>query len=202
MAAYKQFDVLLVNAIFDGLNLVAKEAPLVNTRDGVLLLSENTGSHEELGEFAITVNPFDVSGQADAIHLALGLPAADRRERLRGNPGARSRARLDGLGRGAARGHRPHPGARELTGDPGPARLREEFLFDPDVAYLNHGAFGACPRPVFDEYRNWQVELERNPVDFLGRRLPACRRRRAGGWARPSGRILPTSSSSRTRPPG
>ena len=84
VAAYKQFDVLLVNAIFDGLNLVAKEAPLVNTRDGVLLLSENAGSHEELGEFAITVNPFDVSGQADAIHLALGLPVAERHERLEG----------------------------------------------------------------------------------------------------------------------
>ena len=49
VAAYKQFDVLLVNAIFDGMNLVAKEAPLVNTRDGVLVLSENTGAHEELG---------------------------------------------------------------------------------------------------------------------------------------------------------
>ena len=48
VAAYKQFDVLLVNAIFDGLNLVAKEAPLVNTRDGVLVLSENAGVHEEL----------------------------------------------------------------------------------------------------------------------------------------------------------
>jgi trehalose 6-phosphate synthase len=84
LAAYKQFDVLLVNAIFDGLNLVAKEAPLVNTRDGVLLLSENAGAHEELGDFAISVNPFDVSGQADAIHLALELPASERRERLEG----------------------------------------------------------------------------------------------------------------------
>src|SRR5919206_3913296 len=46
VAAYKQFDVLLVNAIFDGLNLVAKEAPLVNARDGVLVLSENAGVHE------------------------------------------------------------------------------------------------------------------------------------------------------------
>ena len=49
VAAYKQFDVLLVNAIFDGMNLVAKEAPLVNTRDGVLVLSENAGAHDELG---------------------------------------------------------------------------------------------------------------------------------------------------------
>src|SRR5919198_1301291 len=84
VAAYKQFDVLLVNAIYDGLNLVAKEAPLVNERDGVLVLSENAGVHEELGEWALSVNPFDVSGQAEAIHAALGLPAEERRGGPRG----------------------------------------------------------------------------------------------------------------------
>jgi trehalose 6-phosphate synthase len=82
VAAYKDFDVLLVNAIFDGLNLIAKEAPLVNERDGVLILSENTGSHEELGDWALTVNPFDVAGQADALHRALTMPLDERRERL------------------------------------------------------------------------------------------------------------------------
>jgi trehalose 6-phosphate synthase len=82
VAAYKDFDVLLVNAIFDGLNLIAKEAPLVNERAGVLILSENTGSHEELGDWALTVNPFDVAGQADALHRALTMPADERRERL------------------------------------------------------------------------------------------------------------------------
>ena len=82
VAAYKQYDVLLVNAIFDGLNLVAKEAPLVNAQDGVLVLSENTGAHEELGEWAVTVNPFDVTGQAEAIHEALELPRAERSRRL------------------------------------------------------------------------------------------------------------------------
>jgi trehalose 6-phosphate synthase len=81
VAAYKQFDVLLVNAIFDGMNLVAKEAPLVNTRDGVLILSENTGAHEELGRWAITVNPFDVAAQAEAIHQALTMAADERRTR-------------------------------------------------------------------------------------------------------------------------
>ncbi|MDX6368871.1 MAG: trehalose 6-phosphate synthase, partial [Gaiellaceae bacterium] len=81
VAAYKQYDVLLVNAIFDGLNLVAKEAPLVNERDGVLILSENAGVHEELGEWALSVNPFDVSGQAEAIHEALELPVEERRRR-------------------------------------------------------------------------------------------------------------------------
>jgi trehalose 6-phosphate synthase len=83
VAAYKQFDVVLVNAIFDGMNLVAKEAPLVNDRGGVLVLSENAGAHEELGEWAITVNPFDVSGQAKALYQALIMPAAERRARLR-----------------------------------------------------------------------------------------------------------------------
>ena len=82
VAAYKQFDVLLVNAVYDGMNLVAKEAPLVNTRDGVLVLSENAGAHEELGEWCVTVNPFDVWGQAEALHEALTLPEDERRRRL------------------------------------------------------------------------------------------------------------------------
>jgi trehalose 6-phosphate synthase len=81
VAAYKQFDVLLVNAIFDGMNLVAKEAPLVNTRDGVLILSENAGAHEELAPWALTVNPFDAVGQAEAIERALALPVEERRAR-------------------------------------------------------------------------------------------------------------------------
>jgi trehalose 6-phosphate synthase len=84
VAAYKQYDVLLVNAIFDGLNLVAKEAPLVNERDGVLILSENAGAHDELAEWALTVNPFDVAGQAEAIHLALEMPVDERQQRLAG----------------------------------------------------------------------------------------------------------------------
>jgi trehalose 6-phosphate synthase len=81
VAAYKRYDVLLVNAVFDGLNLIAKEAPLINERDGVLVLSENTGAHEELGEWALTVSPFDLIGQAEAIHEALELPADERRAR-------------------------------------------------------------------------------------------------------------------------
>jgi trehalose 6-phosphate synthase len=81
VAGYKQFDVLLANPVFDGLNLVAKEAFLVNERDGVLVLSENAGAHEELGEWALTVNPLDVSGQADALHAALTLEPEERRRR-------------------------------------------------------------------------------------------------------------------------
>jgi len=84
VAAYKQYDALLVNPVFDGLNLVSKEAPIVNGRDGVLILSENAGSHEELGEWASTVNPFDVYGQAQAINDALTMEPAERRRRIEG----------------------------------------------------------------------------------------------------------------------
>src|SRR5438309_2132654 len=49
--------------------------------------------------------------------------------------------------------------------------LRDEFLLDPDVVFLNHGSFGACPRDVFARYQAWQRELERQPVEFLSRRL-------------------------------
>ncbi len=82
VAAYKQYDALLVNAVFDGLNLVSKEAALVNERDGVLVLSENAGAHEELGRWALTVNPVDVYGQAQALYAALTMPVEERRRRL------------------------------------------------------------------------------------------------------------------------
>ena len=51
--------------------------------------------------------------------------------------------------------------------------LRRDFLLDPEVAFLNHGSFGACPRPVFESYQTRQRELELEPIDFLDRRLPA-----------------------------
>jgi trehalose 6-phosphate synthase len=81
VAAYKLFDVLLVNPIFDGMNLVAKEASLVNRRDGVVVLSENAGAYEELSEWTLNVNPFDIEGQAEALHAALTMPAPERRRR-------------------------------------------------------------------------------------------------------------------------
>ena len=81
VARYKHFDLLMVNSIFDGMNLVAKEAPAVNTRNGVLMLSENTGSHEELGDCVLSVNPFDIQEQADAIHRALTMDPEERRLR-------------------------------------------------------------------------------------------------------------------------
>jgi trehalose 6-phosphate synthase len=81
VAAYKQFDVLLVNPIIDGMNLVAKEGPLVNTRQGVVVLSENAGVFDELGRWAVPVNPFDIAGQAAALYEALTMPAEERRRR-------------------------------------------------------------------------------------------------------------------------
>jgi isopenicillin-N epimerase len=55
---------------------------------------------------------------------------------------------------------------------PTAAELREEFLLDPAVTFLSHGTFGACPRPVFERYQARQLELEREPVDFIARKLP------------------------------
>ena len=88
IAAYKQFDVLLVNAIMDGLNLVAKEAPLVNEQDGVVVLSVNTGAFEEIGSWVVPVDPLAVERQADALEDALALPVEQRRswlEAIRGH---------------------------------------------------------------------------------------------------------------------
>jgi trehalose 6-phosphate synthase len=84
VAAYKHYDVLMVNAMFDGMNLVAKEGPMVNERAGVSILSENTGAHEELGDYALSVNPFDIQALADSIHAALTMPADERERRLSG----------------------------------------------------------------------------------------------------------------------
>ena len=81
VAAYKNYDVLLVNAVRDGMNLIAKEAVVANEKNGVLILSENAGAHEELGEHAITVNPFDVDEQADALHEALTMSDEERDRR-------------------------------------------------------------------------------------------------------------------------
>ena len=84
VASYKHYDVMMVNAMFDGMNLVAKEGPLVNERDGVSILSENTGAHEELGEYALSVNPFDVQELADAIYAALTMSPEGRARRASG----------------------------------------------------------------------------------------------------------------------
>jgi trehalose 6-phosphate synthase len=82
VALYKHYDLLLVNSMWDGMNLVSKEGPLVNTRDGMIVLSENTGAHEELGEGALSVNPFDVQEQADAMYHALTASPEERRRQM------------------------------------------------------------------------------------------------------------------------
>ncbi|MGH2857821.1 MAG: alpha,alpha-trehalose-phosphate synthase (UDP-forming) [Solirubrobacteraceae bacterium] len=84
VAAYKHSDMLMVNAMFDGMNLVAKEGPMVNERAGVSVLSENTGAHEELGEYSLSVNPFDIQELADSIHAALTMPVSERERRHAG----------------------------------------------------------------------------------------------------------------------
>jgi len=78
VAALRRYDVLLVNPIRDGLNLVAKEGPLVNERDGVLVLSPGAGAWDELGAHALEAHPFDVAGTADALAAALTMPADER----------------------------------------------------------------------------------------------------------------------------
>jgi trehalose 6-phosphate synthase len=81
LAALSISDVLLVNPVRDGLNLVAKEGPLLNGSSGVLVLSREAGAWEELAEAAVGINPFDVSGTAEALHHALSMNGSDRATR-------------------------------------------------------------------------------------------------------------------------
>ena len=84
LAAYGIYDVLLVNPVFDGMNLVAKEGPALNGRRGVVVLSQNAGAFEELGRFALRVNPFDVGQTVDALSVALQMSDEERGRRARG----------------------------------------------------------------------------------------------------------------------
>jgi len=79
LAAYRRYDVLVVNPVYDGMNLVAREGPCLNERDGVLVLSRNAGAAAELAGAALIVNPFDVAATAAAIERAIDMPAAERR---------------------------------------------------------------------------------------------------------------------------
>ncbi|MFD8224602.1 trehalose-6-phosphate synthase [Streptomyces massasporeus] len=81
LAAYRLADVALVNPIRDGMNLVAKEIPVISDAGCALVLSREAGAHEELGEDAITVNPYDVTGTATALHEALSMRPEERAER-------------------------------------------------------------------------------------------------------------------------
>ncbi|MFB7272853.1 trehalose-6-phosphate synthase [Streptomyces sp. NPDC056244] len=83
LAAYRLADVALVNPIRDGMNLVAKEIPVVSERGCALVLSREAGAYEEMGEAALTVNPYDITATAKALHQALTLPPEDRAERAK-----------------------------------------------------------------------------------------------------------------------
>ena len=96
IAALKNFDVLLVNPVYDGLNLVAKEGALVNQNDGVIVLSENAGAYEELRGAVLSVNPFDVEATAAALHAGLTMA---REERHRLNEHAREIVRTNDIAR-------------------------------------------------------------------------------------------------------
>ena len=123
MAAYKQFDVLLVNAVMDGLNLVAKEAPLVNRRNGVVALSVNAGAYEELDAWVTPVEPLDVSATADALEAALALDEVERRGHARRSRRMCSGQRSRALDRGAA--GRPRPREYDLGADERPLHVDE-----------------------------------------------------------------------------
>jgi trehalose 6-phosphate synthase len=79
LAAMRFYDVLLVNPIIDGMNLVAKEGPVVNRQNGILVLSRTAGAFQQLGKFAIPVTPTDVAETAEALYQALTMPREERR---------------------------------------------------------------------------------------------------------------------------
>ena len=81
IAGMKIYDILLVNAVIDGMNLVAKEGPMVNSKDGVLILSEGTGAHDQLRHGALTVAPADVEGTMQAMYQALTMSPEERKRR-------------------------------------------------------------------------------------------------------------------------
>ncbi|MDE2939101.1 MAG: trehalose-6-phosphate synthase [Chloroflexota bacterium] len=81
IAGMKLYDVLLVNSLIEGMNLVAKEGPVVNTRDGVLVLSETSGAYEQLRDGAIPVSPTDVEGTMEALYAAITMSGEERKRR-------------------------------------------------------------------------------------------------------------------------
>jgi trehalose 6-phosphate synthase len=84
LASYRLYDALLVNPTLDGMNLVAKEGPMLNRNDGAVILSETAGAFQELGRWVLPVDPFDLDETASAIGAALEMPAAERAARRRG----------------------------------------------------------------------------------------------------------------------
>jgi trehalose 6-phosphate synthase len=83
VAGFTRYDALLVNPVKDGLNLVAKEGPLANRQDGVVVLSPEAGAYEELHDAVVPVHPYDIEQGAHALHTALTMPADERAVRAK-----------------------------------------------------------------------------------------------------------------------
>ena len=79
LAALQFYDVLLVNSLIDGMNLVAKEGSAVNKVDGVLVLSRTSGAFQQLGEASLPISPADTLETAEALYKALTLSAEERK---------------------------------------------------------------------------------------------------------------------------
>ena len=81
IAGMKLYDALLVNTLVEGMNLVAKEGPVVNQRNGVLVLSQSSGAYSQLADSVLTVAPTDIAGTSDALYRAITMSAEERRQR-------------------------------------------------------------------------------------------------------------------------
>ena len=81
IAGMKLYDVLMVNTIIEGMNLVAKEGPVVNTQDGVLVLSESSGAHHQLAKGALSVSPTDIEGTMETLYQAIQMSPEERKQR-------------------------------------------------------------------------------------------------------------------------
>ena len=80
LAGMKLYDALLVNTIIEGMNLVAKEGPVINTRDGVLVISQTSGVHHQLAPGALSVSPTDIEGTMEALYQAITMPQEQRKK--------------------------------------------------------------------------------------------------------------------------
>ena len=166
VAAYKQYDVLLVNAIFDGLNLVAKEAPLVNERDGVLVLSENAGAHEELQRVGPVGQPLRHRG------------SGRRDPRCARDAGARSEP-PEAVGSGPTSASTTLPsGSRDssqisMRSRRRAARVRERALSHRRV---RRSPDGGCRRQAAVAAARARTGARRDEARDRARSLPSCRR--------------------------
>jgi trehalose 6-phosphate synthase len=81
IAGMKLYDVLLLNTIIEGMNLVAKEGPVVNTYNGVLILSESSGAYHQLAKGVLPVSPTDIEGTMETLYRAIQMSPEERKER-------------------------------------------------------------------------------------------------------------------------